>query len=276
MTDQFSKSRRKTSPGTTSVTSLPESADGRLPSGSLGYQQDLFGVPASLASHLTSLLASRLRARLEGSGSPLYNSTWKTWDLPSGLQISALRASAPRTSGKGSTGVPSGWATPVANDDNKSPEAHLRMKKRMGERDGSGANRTAITSLAVQAKVAGWPTPDASAGSGGRVSSNPLARVRLSGTKKALTINEAAQLAGYPTPAARDWRDGRSNQHGKNARPLNEVAMLVGQTASSSPAPTAKRGQLNPALSRWLMGFPPIWDEAAIRAFRSMKRRKRG
>lgn len=47
----------------------------------------------------------------------------------------------------------SSWPTPVANDDNKSPEAHLAMKKRMGERDGTGANRTAITSLQVTAKT---------------------------------------------------------------------------------------------------------------------------
>lgn len=45
-----------------------------------------------------------------------------------------------------------GWPTAVANDDNKTPEAHLAMKKRMGERDGTGANRTAITSLQVMAK----------------------------------------------------------------------------------------------------------------------------
>jgi len=45
------------------------------------------------------------------------------------------------------------WPTPTANDDNKSVEAHLAMKKRMGERDGTGANRTAITSLQVMAKA---------------------------------------------------------------------------------------------------------------------------
>jgi hypothetical protein len=45
-----------------------------------------------------------------------------------------------------------GWPTPVCNDDNKTPEAHLAMKRRMGERDGTGANRTAITSLQVMAK----------------------------------------------------------------------------------------------------------------------------
>lgn len=45
-----------------------------------------------------------------------------------------------------------GWTTPVANDDNKTPEAHLAMKQRMGERDGTNSNRTAITSLQVMAK----------------------------------------------------------------------------------------------------------------------------
>jgi hypothetical protein len=57
----------------------------------------------------------------------------------------------------GRTATLAGWATPVANDDNKSVEAHLAMKKRMGERDGSNANRTAITSLQVQAQLASGP-----------------------------------------------------------------------------------------------------------------------
>jgi hypothetical protein len=37
-----------------------------------------------------------------------------------------------------------------------------------------------------------------------------------------------SDCTGWPTAAARDWRDGRSNQHERNARPLNEVAMLAG------------------------------------------------
>jgi len=49
--------------------------------------------------------------------------------------------------------VLAGWPTPVANDDGKTPEAHLAMKRRMGERDGTGAERTAITSLAVMAQT---------------------------------------------------------------------------------------------------------------------------
>jgi len=50
------------------------------------------------------------------------------------------------------------WPTPVSHDDGKTPEAHLAMKQRMGERDGTNSNRTAITSLQVMAKAT-WPTP---------------------------------------------------------------------------------------------------------------------
>lgn len=54
----------------------------------------------------------------------------------------------PRTAGNGS-GL---WGTPVARDDQKSPEAHMAMKARM--------DRNTATSLTVQAKM--WPTPRAS------------------------------------------------------------------------------------------------------------------
>lgn len=46
------------------------------------------------------------------------------------------------------------WGTPVANDDNKTPAAHLEMKARMG------GGRTEVTSLTVQSKM--WATPRAS------------------------------------------------------------------------------------------------------------------
>lgn len=46
------------------------------------------------------------------------------------------------------------WGTPVAQDDQKTPEAHLAMKTRMG------GGRVEATSLTVQTKM--WPTPRAS------------------------------------------------------------------------------------------------------------------
>jgi len=46
------------------------------------------------------------------------------------------------------------WPTPCAQEDNKSPEAHMAMKQRM-----KGGPRNTITSLQVAAKM--WPTPKA-------------------------------------------------------------------------------------------------------------------
>lgn len=119
---------------------------------------------------------------------------------------------APRKNGMAlpETAPLSGWPTPVANDDNKSPEAHLAMKRRMGERDGSGANRTSITSLQVMAKYIG--------------------------------------------PARRT---------------------ALGQMLTGCSAEMESGGQLNPAHSRWLMGYPPEWDDCAVMAMQSSPKRRR-
>jgi DNA (cytosine-5)-methyltransferase 1 len=45
-----------------------------------------------------------------------------------------------------------------------------------------------------------------------------------------------------PTPCARDWKSGASNLHRRNARPLNEVALLL-------PTPTASDGTGGPGVS---------------------------
>jgi hypothetical protein len=51
-----------------------------------------------------------------------------------------------------------------------------------------------------------------------------------------------------------------------------------GITQSGYTAKTESTGQLNPALARWLMGFPKGWCEAAITAYRlmPMKPKRRG
>lgn len=53
----------------------------------------------------------------------------------------------------------------------------------------------------------GWPTPDASSANGGRMSKDPTCLVRPSGAKKMLTINDAAQMAGWATPSAQVYGD---------------------------------------------------------------------
>lgn len=170
---------------------------------------------------------------LDVDGSLEYALTWRRWDMELGLPICALRARARRISDSGC----SGWPSPVANDDNKSVEAHLAMKKRMG------GNRTAITSLQVMAKsIAGWPTARQTDGSKSvRTDEGALAEVERKGGPQDLDC--AAHLVGWPTASARDWKNGQSRQHGKNARPLNEVAMLAGWATPNTPSggPNSKK-----------------------------------
>ncbi len=77
--------------------------------------QDIFGqssVGLSRSASLQKSLENRLQAKLVGRGSRLYALTWKRWDMQSGPQICALRASVLPRSGNGS----SGWQTPTTRD----------------------------------------------------------------------------------------------------------------------------------------------------------------
>ena len=134
-------SKQPTSKATSSVTSSLESEDGRLRFGwrdgrKIGQSgQDhvpvsrfrargsekampindtcgpLFNA-SSPSAGLQQSLGSRLRARMDVNGSPLYALTWSEWDMPAGVRISRLRASARRTSGNGF----GGWQTPTTRD----------------------------------------------------------------------------------------------------------------------------------------------------------------
>lgn len=86
-------------------------------------------------------------------------------------------------------------------------------------------------------------------------------------------LEDVADLATWPTPNA--MTGGQTSRGGsrKDELLMGGLAQLTasGPTPTGSPAATEKRGQLNPALSRWLMGLPKEWDIAAIMAYRSMR-----
>ena len=268
------------------------------------------GTDSSPSAVLQSSLESRLRARLDGHGSPEYALTWKHWDMPSGPPICALRASARRTSGSDC----SGWPTPQVADDNlsraKDPTEYAR---RWSARENSGS------SLAITAALSGWPTPNAGPQSVGDTTW-PERRAALkakhgNGNGFGLSLGQAVSLTGWAPPTTRDHKDGASGgtvpvngllgrqvwlsgwatpnvpNGGRSTKHATKVGATYyhegkkvqeglesqarGTTPSSFPAPMGAPGALNPAFVRWLMGFPPVWDDCAPTVTRSSRRSPR-
>lgn len=246
-----------------SLSARQAKALGLLTSGTYGPPHT--GLSASVA--LSWSLASNLAALTRTTGSTLYKLTWKPWAMPSGRLRFRLRASARRTKETALIGRP----TPIASNG----------------RGAGNFNRQGGVNLQTAALLAGWPTPTATDGKGGYQGG----RIR-NGKLSTDSLDVAAQLAGWPTPttsndrspcpqeAMRTYRDNGT----KIQKRLQDVAalcgparltvsgeMLIGSTAGMDGG-----GQLDPDHSRWLMGFPPEWEECApTETLSTLKRRQR-
>lgn len=111
----------------------------------------------------------------------------------------------------------------------------------------------------------GWPTPCQQDGPNGGPSQ---------GTDR---LPGCAALAGWATPTVprKNDSDYSAFRWNPNKKQDDPVMQILGRDMHLSDVPTEKRGALNPAHPRWLMGYPAEWGFSGATAMQSSRKSRR-
>ena len=253
---------------------------------------------SSASANLQSSLESRLRAQMDVNGSPEYRLTWKHWPIGSRRQICALRASERRIGDNAC----SGWRTPTSGDAIRGVENNPKLRNPKagtaslnneaalvgwptpnvpngGRQPKGGMSSTGVTLDGKKrqvgteqiAKLVGWCSPMGQDGTRGSLPPRPQ--------DTGIPLSQQAALAGWCSPASRDWKDSPgmatigTNPDGSTRNRIEmlprQAAQALGTDSTCSHSETEKPGALRPGHSRWLMGFPDVWDSCGATAMQS-------
>ncbi len=121
--------------------------------------------------------------------------------------------------------------------------------------------------------IASWPTPAATDGKHPGTSEDWHKRRGEKGLRLNDHMAHRGPISAWTTPQAHDSSPRGKGQKAKHGTKHGCACLATdaGKTLSGFPAQTESKGQLNPAFSLWLMGYPPAWLNCAPQATRSRR-----